>query len=341
MAATGVTITMKNANLRQANQHLRLLYACSERLNHSHQGPQAFQQTLLLIVSHEKLNWMELSTPEFGILSAGKKVSQSPWNSLPLCSPSRRPPCGTLRWQGASHQKRLKSIAVLITNALERWRKQQQRQSLLIQQERATIAGELHDSLAQSLTFQRIQLVRLRQTLKRGCPTALSIVAESEQALSSASRQLRELLSTFRLRIAPTSLVLALEQVIAPLHPQASAQITLACPFSGQLAAEQQIHVVHIIREALLNALHHAQATQISVDVRLLPQGNMSITIKDNGIGIASLKEPEGHYGLNIMNERANRLNGTLLIERPAAGGTCVSLYFTPMTKVFSDQEQL
>ncbi|ADP13244.1 nitrate/nitrite sensor histidine kinase NarQ [Erwinia sp. Ejp617] len=326
---------MKHANVRQANRRLRLLIACSELLSHSTQGQRAFQQTLALVVSHEKLAWLELSAPEFGVLSAGKQAGQTRWHSLSLRHPSR-PPGGKLRWQGARPQRPIiKSLAAMLANALERWRNQQQIHGLLIQQERATIAAELHDSLAQELTFQRIQLVRLRRAIEPDDTTALDIVAGMEQSLTGASRQLRELLNNFRLTVAPASLAHALEQAVAPLHQQSSAHITLACQFSGQLAAQQQIHVVHIVREALVNAVRHASATEISVGSRPLPQGGIAITIKDNGVGIASLEEPDGHHGLNIMNERAARLNGTLLIERHAKGGTSVSLHFTPMTEIF------
>ncbi|CDK15914.1 sensor for nitrate reductase system, protein histidine kinase (acts on NarP and NarL) [Erwinia amylovora LA635] len=327
-------MTRKYANVRQANRRLRLLFACSELLCHSAQNQLAFQQTLALVVSEEKLVWLELSAPEFGVLSAGNKAGQTRWHSLLLRQPSR-PPVGKLRWQGARSQLPLiKSVCAMLANALQRWRNQQQTDALLIQQERAAIAGELHDSLAQELTFQRIQLVRLRHLIDPDYTAALNIVAGIEQSLTGAGRQLRELLNNFRLTALPASLALALEQVIAPLHQHSSARITLACQFSGQLGAQQQTYVVQIVREALVNAVRHASATEISVNARPLPEGGIVIAEKDNGIGIASLEEPDGHHGLNIMNERAACLNGTLLIERRAAGGTCVSLNFTAMTEV-------
>lgn len=70
----------------------------------------------------------------------------------------------------------------MLANALQRWRNQQQTDALLIQQERAAIAGELHDSLAQELTFQRIQLVRLRHLIDPDYTAALNIVAGIEQS---------------------------------------------------------------------------------------------------------------------------------------------------------------
>jgi len=48
---------------------------------------------------------------------------------------------------------------------------------------------------------------------------------------------------------------------------------------------------------------------------------------------MTTIEEPEGHYGLNIMHERAALLNGELTIARGENGGTCVSLHFTPLTE--------
>ena len=52
------------------------------------------------------------------------------------------------------------------------------------------------------------------------------------------------------------------------------------------------------------------------------------ISIQDDGVGIASLEEPDGHYGLTIMAERATRLGGELMIRAREPAGTEVSLVF-------------
>ena len=53
-----------------------------------------------------------------------------------------------------------------------------------------------------------------------------------------------------------------------------------------------------------------------------------TLRIRDNGIGIGEPHEPTGHYGLNIMRERAERLSGTLTFSQPSGGGTLVSISF-------------
>ena len=75
--------------------------------------------------------------------------------------------------------------------------------------------------------------------------------------------------------------------------------------------------MLQIIREAVLNAMKHANASEIAVSCVTAPDGNHTVYIRDNGIGIGEPKEPEGHYGLNIMRERAERLGGTLTFSQP------------------------
>lgn len=332
--AMSLNVEEKTADLTRANRRLSLLYACSQQLSHSVKGQEAFLQTLQLVADHEKLSFIAFSTPEFGSLSVGHSLADRQWQTLPLRRHPDLPICGELRWQADHNESPLmNSVASLLVHALELWQAQQQVQSLLLLEERGTIARELHDSLAQSLTFLRIQLVRLKRVLNADASTGRAIVEEFEQALSTANRQLRELLTTFRLSIEPASLARALEQVIAPLRPQSTASITLTCQLDVQLAAQQHIHVLQIVREALLNAVRHAHATEIRVSGDNHPTEGMTLTICDNGVGMAIFEEPEGHYGLNIMHERAALLNGKLTIARHANGGTCVSLHFKPLTE--------
>lgn len=332
--AMSETVREKTASLTQANRRLTLLYACSQRLSRSVEGHEAFQQTLALVLRHERLNSIAFSVPDFGVLSAGHSDPQLPCHSIPLYLSHQPEPCGMLRWQAESSEPRLmQGVASLLVHALELWQAQQQVQTLLLLEERATIARELHDSLAQSLTYLRIQITRLKRALEPNATQAQTVVAEFEQALAAANQQLRELLTTFRLTIEPAGLARALEQVVLPLRLQSDARIVLQCDIDGQLQAQQQIHVLQIVREALLNAIRHAHAQEINVGIRRGGQGELTITITDDGVGMASHQAPPDHYGLSIMQERAARLNGTLSISRGESGGTCISLDFMPATE--------
>ncbi|HID3607266.1 TPA: ATP-binding protein, partial [Serratia marcescens] len=152
-----------------------------------------------------------------------------------------------------------------------------------------------------------------------------------DRTLADAYRQLRELLATFRLNIQEADLNAALEQLLQPLKALTPARIQLHCRLPSQaLNAQQQVHALQIVREAVLNAVKHAGANEIAVCCEVNAAGDNVFSITDDGCGIASLEEPEGHYGLTIMSERAARLGGTLRIRRRSGGGTAVCLTFSP-----------
>ncbi|QKJ88168.1 nitrate/nitrite two-component system sensor histidine kinase NarQ [Paramixta manurensis] len=75
---------------------------------------------------------------------------------------------------------------------------QQQQHQLILMEERAAIAEELHDALAQALSFLGIQLTLLKRRIGDRDPKAEAIIADLEHALDASWHQLRELLATFR-----------------------------------------------------------------------------------------------------------------------------------------------
>lgn len=86
-------------------------------------------------------------------------------------------------------------------------------------------------------------------------------------------------------------------------------------------------------KEALQNASSHSKASLI--DVKILMKGrNLTLTVKDNGIGINSKTlvdspEPSSHYGLQSMHTRSKRLHGKLSIDSKPNQGTTVKLHLT------------
>jgi two-component system nitrate/nitrite sensor histidine kinase NarQ len=113
------------------------------------------------------------------------------------------------------------------------------------------------------------------------------------------------------------------------LQSQTSAKLNLDCRLPTQaLDAQQQMNVLQIVREAVINAIKHAQASEITVSCVTDPDGLHSVYIRDNGIGMNSTQEPAGHYGLTIMRERAERLGGVLEIISPPGSGTQVQFRF-------------
>lgn len=203
---------------------------------------------------------------------------------------------------------------------------------LALHEERGVIARELHDSLAQSLSYLKIQLSRLDMTLRqqRDVTEVQKVVQEIREGLNSAYRQLRELLTTFRLKVDDKGLLQALEDTVHEYQIRSDISIKLEFDLHGmQLSENEEIHVLQVIREALSNITRHSGAK--NAWIRLTGGGEMPIrvSIVDDGCGIPSAPERSRHYGLAIMDERVRSLGGSIRIEPVMSGGTQVAFEFT------------
>ena len=227
----------------------------------------------------------------------------------------------------------LEALSRHIGVAIGAERRIEQNRRVALLEERAVIARELHDSLAQSLAYMKIQVSRLKAAMAAGPGvTTLTdeVLEELREGLNGAYRQLRELLATFRLKMEGQNLHSALEQTVAEFAQRGDLAIELdmaldPCP----LSPNEEIHVLQIVREALANVLHHARATRARVSLACLPEGMVRLVVEDNGEGIAKPADPY-HYGMTIMEERSRSLHGRLSFDERPEGGTHVVLEFTP-----------
>lgn len=211
----------------------------------------------------------------------------------------------------------------------------EQTRKLALLEERAVIARELHDSLAQSLAYMKIQVSRLQSAISRPerseqIPTML---AELRTGLSGAYLQLRELLTTFRLRMEGDDFTNSLQQTIAEFADRGQLIIALEHEIAQcRLSPNEEIHVLHIIREALANIINHAQASHAWIKLSCSPDGFIDVSIEDDGIGLIKKAETH-HYGMVIMQERAKTLHGTFQHETRPGGGARVVLRFMPSNR--------
>lgn len=207
----------------------------------------------------------------------------------------------------------------------------EQGRRLSLLEERGVIARELHDSLAQSLSYMKIQVSRLQSVMHTHnvAEEAHSILGELREGLNGAYRELRELLTTFRLKIEGDGLVPTLEKTVKEFSARGNMQISIDTHLGAfQLSANEEIHTMQIVREALANVLHHSKATHASVSVEHDADNMITVTIEDDGIGIDSQQTETHHYGMNIMHERARSLGGTFHVHTRAVGGTRVIFHF-------------
>ncbi len=233
-------------------------------------------------------------------------------------------------WQ---HQL-FKSVAEQIANGLSLKHKSEQGRRITLMNERTVIARELHDSLAQALSYLKIQVTRLQKLQKKEDvqDQVEEVIDELKNGLSSAYRELRELLTTFRLKLDNRSLKEAFEQSITQLKSRSDAfQFTLDYQVDHiPFAPQEEIHLLQIAREAIQNAFYHSKGNKIDISIVMDQQSLVTLTVQDNGIGIPGDPNKLNHYGLAIMQERSRNLNGEVIITKPDQGGTMVSFQFIP-----------
>jgi two-component system nitrate/nitrite sensor histidine kinase NarX len=232
-------------------------------------------------------------------------------------------------WQ----RRLLEAVAHQIGVALNIARRNTESHRLSLFEERSVIARELHDSLAQSLSYLKIQLARLDASLNttEGIESARAIVTELRKGVSSAYKQLRELLTTFRLSMDGSGLRVTLENTVQEFMARSDTEINLENKLDGlQVDVNEEIHIHQIIREALSNVVQHAHAKHALVNLYCDNDDRVTIVVEDDGIGLSDEAERKHHYGLAIMKERASGLGGNIQFSRRDVGGTRMALTFTP-----------
>lgn len=224
----------------------------------------------------------------------------------------------------------MESASAIIASSIEASKKNEENFRLALYEERSTIARELHDSIAQSLAYSKIQLTRLSHAVadKQNSEQIETIIDELKTGVSTAYQQLREVLTTFRLKPASADFRQTVRTTVEEFHNRSSISYTLDNELLGfELTANQQIHVLQILSEALSNVSKHSRATHVSICLLIKAEQIIELQIEDNGVGF-DLKHRNGHFGLQIMDERARALGGRVTLSAVKPHGTLIKLEF-------------
>ncbi|WP_413733182.1 nitrate/nitrite two-component system sensor histidine kinase NarX [Sodalis sp. RH20] len=219
-------------------------------------------------------------------------------------------------------QRRLVATLVeQLTSTLALERQAEHQQQLMLMAERTAIAGELHDSIAQSLSCLKLQIGVLQMQNTHAAPENQLLMQQMRDELNTAYRQLRELLTTFRLRQTEPGLRAALQTTVEEF----SARLGFAVEFIYRLPAQavsshQAIHLTQIAREALTNIVKHAGASRVTLTADLEADA-LVLSIRDNGRGLPEEHQRQHHYGVVIMQDRARNLHGDCRVANLPGGG--------------------
>lgn len=197
--------------------------------------------------------------------------------------------------------------------------------------ERTRIARDLHDTLLQDFTGITLELQALSPAIRAKGSNLSEALERVLQRADGALRDARQMVWDIRApELDAQSLTLAIET--AARAAIGSLPIALNCALDGSigpLPPAIEVALLRIAREAVCNAVKHADPS--SIDVTLgFQKDAVTLTVTDDGTGIdpaaAAAATADGHWGLVGMRSRAVELGGLLNIDRGSERGTRVTL---------------
>ncbi|MET8910450.1 GAF domain-containing sensor histidine kinase [Micromonospora sp. NPDC004551] len=210
----------------------------------------------------------------------------------------------------------LGSFAGQAALAMERARGQEERELLVVLEDRERIARDLHDVVIQRLFATGLQL---QSGAMNARPEAAKRINQAVDDLDATIRDIRR--TIFELR-TPMSAALRTE-IREAIEAAAESlgyrpDLDLVGPIDSAVPDQLRPELTAVLREALSNAVRHAQADRVSVRVQV-DAGWVSVTVTDDGVGC----DPEAaRSGLVNLRERAERLGGDFQLDRVAPHGT-------------------
>ncbi|MAT43678.1 MAG: hypothetical protein CL609_15180 [Anaerolineaceae bacterium] len=235
-------------------------------------------------------------------------------------------------------QAELKEMATRLKEAQQNLRSYIGAMTEGIENERRSLAREIHDDTIQSLIAlnQRIQILMMNasEDQKDDLVTLLDLMRQTMENLRRMIRGLRPIyLEDLGLAASLDMLVREMEQ---------SAQIPIKFNVVGderRFTPQVEMSFYRMVQESLNNVLHHSDAKQSSVTLTFAEDG-VELTIQDDGIGFIMPKNSaefpkKGHFGLLGLQERAELINAELSIKSKPGRGTTIFIRL-PAREIFS-----
>jgi two-component system sensor histidine kinase UhpB len=231
-------------------------------------------------------------------------------------------------WDAVTRLLLIAVVMLLIVNGLASWIVERSVAPLVIEQrleeERRLIAHELHDEFGQSVTAIR----SLAQAI--ASQSSQPPLQEAARLISEEAARLYDAMHGLIPRLAPAalgtlSLSEALEGLVRDLqrrHP--AVVLTLRHDLAFNPAPGVSLAAYRIVQEGLSNALRHAHASHIDIELRA-ERLNLTVTVTDDGVGLSEDWSRPGHYGLRGLGERVSQLGGKLTLRNQELRGALLA----------------
>ncbi len=190
-------------------------------------------------------------------------------------------------------------------------------------EERARLAREIHDGLAQDLWFAKLKHSRLRQ-IGGLAPEAKQLSDEVEGAIDNALSEARHAVAAMRQGAEAGPLLEMLARHVDDFADRFALRAELKTDGRvPDIGARAQAELLRIVQEAMTNVRKHADATVVRVDVAT--DGEFRLAVTDNGHGFRPENVSSG-FGLESMRQRAAIIGASLTVTSELQNGTRVEL---------------
>lgn len=278
----------------------------------------------------------------FSRVSRGESAASAPeslpvWLALPMTLPDGQVLGMLLAVSARGHVFHPRQKAILETVAsqaallVDNERLIRSLEYKVILQERARLAREIHDGLAQTLAFLKLQAAQMQTYLAQSDLARLSaVLKDNYHILAEAYLDTRQAIDNLRLT-PDEGLENWLERILREFENGTGLTVERAFQPGAQLMAralspEIQAQLVRIVQEALSNVRKHARPRRVWAGLHEW-QGELVLEIGDDGQGFEAQDVPEiARYGLRGMRERAELIGADFQIISQAGQGTIVRL---------------
>ncbi|HKJ97817.1 MAG TPA: PAS domain-containing protein [Desulfotignum sp.] len=198
------------------------------------------------------------------------------------------------------------------------------------EREKEQVARELHDHLGQVLTALRIDTVWLKNHLAGPCADAADRAQKMSFLIENTIQDVRDMSYRLRPRVLDDlGLSDALESLVSDFEKRSNVSCIFRQDFIPEIDKTLATALYRIGQEAVTNAIRHADATTIIVELRVDAQG-LVLTVEDNGIGFDPAQNTrQTGFGLEGMMERASLAGGCMDITSTPGRGTRITCKVT------------
>lgn len=199
-----------------------------------------------------------------------------------------------------------------------------------IEDERRSLARELHDELGQYVTAVKTFAVGITNKTREAMPD----IASNAQTIVAAANHIYDGMHNIIRQLRPGSLDnLGLSETLRDAvanwqsqNPDVKFKLNLSADLDA-LGETLNINLYRLVQESVTNALRHAQASTIDISLKQDKKGHLVLKVADDGVGmnICNVDQTK-HFGLLGMRERAQALHGSFNVDAEVGKGSAITV---------------